>query len=187
MKNEILPSILLSIAGMFLLCVIYPGIIWGVAQFAPGHGEGKTITANGHTYYSNIAQKFTADKYFWSRPSAVDYNAAGSGGSNKGPSNPDFLKQVSDRTDTLIAHDPSLQRGTIPVELVTASGSGLDPDLSLAGALAQINRIARARGISPAAVESIVRADIQHPLLGILGPGSVNVLRLNLDLDRPFN
>src|SRR5437879_2650697 len=87
--------------------------------------------------YENVGQKFTKDKYFWVRPSAVDYNAAGSGGSNKGPSNPDYLKQVQDRIDTFMVHNPTVKKSEVPAEMVTASGSGLDPDISPAGAAVQ--------------------------------------------------
>src|SRR4029077_20855161 len=104
---------------------------------APNHGKGEIIVDNGKTYYANIAQKFTDDKYFWSRPSAVDYNAAGSGGSNKGPTNPDYLAQVQAGIDTFMEHNPSVKKSESPSELVTASGSGEDPNLSPDGALVQ--------------------------------------------------
>ena len=131
MKKEIVSSVLLSLVCMGLLCVVYPAIIWGVAQVAPNHGEGFVVQANNKYYYQNIAQKFTADNYFWSRPSAVDYNAAGSGGSNKGPANPDFLKTVQDRIDTFLIHNLGIKTADIPIDMITASGSGLDPKISL--------------------------------------------------------
>ena len=183
MKKEIIPALLLSAVLMILLCAVYPAFIWLVAKAAPGHGEGTTVTAANKTYYVNIGQKFTADKYFWSRPSAVDYNAAGSGGSNKGPANPDFLKQVSDRADTFLVHNPGMTKNQIPVEMVTASGSGLDPDLSPEGAMAQVHRVASARHLTDNQVASIVTQTTQQPLLGMFGPRKVNVLKLNLAMD----
>ena len=108
----------------------------GIAQAAPAKGKGETVTVNGKVVgYKLIGQKFTDDKYFWSRPSAVDYNAAGSGGSNKGPTNPDYLKTVQDRIDSFLVHNPGIKKEEIPSELVTASGSGQDPDISVQGSL----------------------------------------------------
>src|ERR1700739_376470 len=130
MKKELLPSILLTIVSILFFCIIYPAIVWAIAQAAPNKGEGFVVTANGKTYYENIAQKFTDDKYFWSRPSAVDYNAAGSGGSNKAPGDPDYLATVQKRIDTFMVHNPGVKRSDIPSDVVTASGSGLDPDIS---------------------------------------------------------
>ncbi len=133
--------------------------------------------------YAAIGQKFTDDKYFWSRPSAVDYNAAGSGGSNKGPTNPDYLKQVQDRIDTFLAHNPGVRKEEIPAELVTASGSGQDPDLSPAAAKIQVKRIAAIRKIDESKLYALVDQHTEGPLLGFLGPSKVNVLKLNIALD----
>ncbi len=184
MKKELLPSLLLSVGCMVLLCVAYPAVIWAIAQVTPNKGEGSIVSANGKYYYSNIAQKFNTDGYFWSRPSAVDYNAAGSGGSNKGPANPDFLKQVQDRIDTFLVHNPSIKKENIPVEMVTASGSGLDPDISVQGALVQVPRIAKTSGIPEKAINEIISKTTTGPLLGVFGPSKVNVLELNLKLDK---
>ena len=134
--------------------------------------------------YANIGQKFTDDKYFWSRPSAVNYHADGSGGSNKGPSNPDYLKDVQSKIDSFLVHNPSIKKEEIPSELVTASGSGLDPDLSPQGALIQINRIAKTRNISPEKITALVNQNIKKPLLGLFGTEIINVLQLNIDLDK---
>jgi K+-transporting ATPase ATPase C chain len=133
--------------------------------------------------YELIGQKFTDDKYFWSRPSAVDYNAAGSAGSNKGPTNPDYLKQVQDRIDTFLVHNPGIKKEEIPAELVTASGSGEDPDLSPAAARIQVKRIAAIRKIDESKLYALVDQHTQGPLLGFLGPSKVNVLKLNVALD----
>ncbi|MBC8156416.1 MAG: potassium-transporting ATPase subunit C, partial [Bacteroidetes bacterium] len=126
----------------------------------------------------------TEDRYFNGRPSAVDYNAAGSAGSNKGPSNPDYLKTVQERIDTFMVHNPGIQKSAIPAELVTASGSGLDPDLSPAAALIQVSRIAKVRGLPVERVTQLVNENTEGPLLGVFGPSKVNVLKLNVALDQ---
>ena len=167
---------------MILLCaVLYPLLIAGVAKLAPGQGKGVTISVNGNIVgYKNIGQKFTADKYFWGRPSAVDYNAAGSAGSNKGPSNPDYLLTVQARIDSFLVHNPGVKKEDIPAEMVTASGSGLDPDISPAAAYIQVKRIAAVRNLLVSKVQSLVEAHIQKPFLG---PSKINVLKLNVALD----
>ena len=184
MKKELLPSLLLTLVTLVFLCVIYPAIVWAIAQVAPGKGEGITIKgADGKTYFENIGQTFSDDKYFWSRPSAVSYNAAATGGSNKGPSNPDYLATVSDRIDTFLAHNPGINRSDIPSDMVTASGSGIDPHISVQGALVQVARIARVRGLSQNTVKGLVAKQTGKPLLGMLGTERINVLKLNISLD----
>src|SRR5438067_6115372 len=149
MKTYLLPSIKLTIILIILTAGIYPLAIAGIGKFTPGHGDGETITYKGRVVgFANVGQKFTKDEYFNTRPSAVDYNAAGSGGSNKGPSNPDYLKDVQSRIDTFLVHNPGVKKEDIPSELVTASGGGLDPDLSPAGAAVQVKRVAAVRHIS---------------------------------------
>ena len=107
MKKNLLISLKLTLVMLILCSVLYPLLIAGIGKAAPGGGKGETISVNGKVVgYELIGQKFTDDKYFWSRPSAVDYNAAGSAGSNKGPSNPDYLKIVQDRIDTFLVHNP---------------------------------------------------------------------------------
>jgi potassium-transporting ATPase KdpC subunit len=184
MKKEILPSIILSVLCLVLLSGIYTGIIWAVAQLAPNKGDGFVVNANGKTYYANIGQKFTEDKYFWSRPSAVDYNAAGSGGSNKGPSNPDYLATVQQRIDTFVVHNPGVNKASIPSELVTASGSGLDPDITVQAAEVQVKRIANVRHLPEDKLQTLIADNTQGPWLGIAGPEKVNVLKLNIALDQ---
>ncbi len=183
MKTNIFPAIRLTIVTIIFFCGIYTGIVWAIAQLSPNHGKGEIITQNGKTYYANIGQSFTEDKYFNSRPSAVNYNAAGSCGSNKGPSNPDYLAQVQARIDTFIAHNPTVKKEAIPSELVTASGSGLDPNISVDAAKVQVNRIAKARNISVDALQKLISSQIEKPLIGMFGPEKLNVLKLNLALD----
>lgn len=183
MKNNILPSIILTLCCIIFFCGVYTAVILGIAQFAPNHGNGEIIVDNGKTYYSNIGQKFTDDKYFWSRPSAVDYNAAGSGGSNKGPTNPEYLAQVQARIDTFLVHNPSVKKSDIPSELVTASGSGQDPNISPAGAMVQVSRIAKTRNISEEKLTTLVNEYTEKPLLGLFGTSKINVLKLNIALN----
>lgn len=185
MKTHIVPAILMTLATFVLLVVIYPLIVWGFAQFAPEKGRGETVSVNGKVVgFTKVGQKFTEDKYFWSRPSAVEYNAASSGGSNKGPSNPEYLAQVQARIDTFLVHNPTVQKADIPSELVTASGSGLDPDLSPQGAEIQVARIAKVRNVSEEKVRELVSKHTESPLLGLFGPSKVNILALNLALDK---
>ncbi len=184
MKQHILPAIRLTIGCLIFFSGLYTLLILGIAQFAPNHGEGVSIQRNGKTIgYALEAQNFTSDGYFMSRPSAAGYNAAGSAGSNKGPTNPDYLKDVQTRIDSFLVHNKTVQKDQIPSELVTSSGSGLDPDISPAGAYIQVARIAAARGIAAEKVHSIVDQSVEPPFLGLFGTSRVNVLKLNLALD----
>ena len=183
MKTNIFPAIKLTIITLVFFSGIYTAIIWGVAQLAPNGGKGEVVTVNGKKYYANIGQTFTQDKYFYSRPSAVGYNSAGSGGSNKGPSNPDYLATIQARIDTFLVHNPGVEKKDIPVELVTASGSGLDPDITSQSALVQVKRIASIRKVSAETVQQLIAKNTEGPLLGMFGPEKVNVLKLNIALD----
>lgn len=184
MKTYILPSLKLTIILIIISAGIYPLLIAGIAKLAPGGGDGVTVKYNGKTVgYENIGQKFTEDKYFWGRPSAVDYNAAGSGGSNKGPSNPDYLATVQSRIDTFLVHNPGIKKGEIPSDLVTASGSGLDPDISVQAAKIQVPRIARIRNKSENELSVLIDKIKVGPLFGFMGPEKVNVLKLNIALN----
>ena len=159
-------------------------IILAIAQFAPANGKGeKVVVDNRVVGYKLLGQKFTEDKYFQGRPSAVDYNAAGSGGSNKGPSNPDYLKIVQDRTDSFLVHNPEVKKEEIPSDLVTASGSGLDPHISVQGAFVQVQRVAAVRKIPAEKIRTLVEGRIEKPLAGLFGTERVNVLELNIALD----
>lgn len=184
MKKYILQAIRLTVVLMILLCIIYPIVVAFVGSFSKGEGGGEKITINGKVVgYALLGQSFTRPEYFWGRPSAVNYNASGSAGSNKGPSNPDYLQQVSSRIDTLLKYHPTIKKADIPADMVTASGSGLDPDISEQGAIIQIKRVAAARGLSEKAVAQLVVENTQGPWLGMFGPTKVNVLKLNLALD----
>ncbi|MHA4896694.1 potassium-transporting ATPase subunit KdpC [Pedobacter sp. PWIIR3] len=184
MKKYILQSICLTAVLMVLLCVIYPIIVAFAGSFSKGNGGGEKITRNGKVVgYALLGQSFTKPEYFWGRPSAVGYNAAGSGGSNKGPSNADYLQQVKDRIDTLLKYNPTIKKADIPADMVTASGSGLDPNISEQGAIIQIKRVAALRKLDERIVAELVVKNTQGPLLGLFGPTSVNVLKLNLALN----
>lgn len=181
MKKNLLISLKLTFVMIVLCAVLYPLLIAAAGKASPGGGKGKTVSVNGKVVgYENVGQKFTDDKYFWGRPSAVDYNAAGSAGSNKGPSNPDYLQIVKDRVDTFLVHNPGIKKEEIPADLVTASGSGLDPHISPASAYIQVKRIATVRGIPEDKIRALVDSHIEKTFLG---PSVVNVLKINIALD----
>lgn len=185
MKKYVWPSVKLTIVFIILCAVLYPLFIAAVAKLSPGGGKGETVSVDGKIVgYANIGQKFTDDKYFQGRPSAVDYNAAGSAGSNKGPSNPDYLKLVQERVDSFLVHNPSIKKEEIPAELVTASGSGLDPDLSPMGAKVQVKRIAAVRKLEESKIINLIDKQTEKPLMGMFGPPKVNVLKLNIELEK---
>lgn len=183
MKTNLFPAIRLTLFCAIFFSGIYTISLLGIAKFALNGGKGEIISQNGKTYYSNIGQSFTDDKYFNSRPSAVGYNAASSAGSNKGPSNPAYLAEVQARIDTFMVHNPAVKKSDIPTDLVTASGSGLDPNISVQGALVQVPRVAKLRKISPIVIEKLVEQQTEKPLLGLFGTSKINVLKLNLALD----
>ena len=184
MKENIVPAIRLTLFCAVFFAGFYTLSIYGIAQLAPNQGKGEIITVNGKNHHINIAQKFVKNKYFWSRPSAVDYNAAGSGGSNKGTSNPEYLAEVKTRIDIFLLKNPTVKRSEVPSELVTASGSGIDPNISVEGAKVQANRVAKARNVSEEKVLTLIKKNTVAPLLGCLGTEKINVLQLNIALDK---
>ena len=183
MKKHILPAIKLTVFTLLLFAVVYPLSVWGIAQFAPNQGRGIIIEHNGHNYYSNIGQSFTEDKYFWSRPSAVGYNAAGSGGSNKGASNNEYLTDINARIDSFIVHNSGVEMSEIPVDLVTASASGLDPHISVQAAKVQVLRISKIRNIDTSSLNELIDKHTEKPLFNLFGRKKINVLKLNIALD----
>ena len=184
MKENIIPAIRLTVFCAVFFSGIYTLSIYRIAQLAPNQGKGEIVIVNGKNHHINVAQKFVENKYFWSRPSAVDYNAAGSGGSNKGTNNTDYLAEVKTRVDTFLLKNPSVKRSEVPSEMVTASGSGLDPNISVQGANVQAKRIAETRKISEESILEIITKNTEKPLLGMLGTEKINVLRLNVELDK---
>nr|WP_249033456.1 potassium-transporting ATPase subunit KdpC [Thermosporothrix hazakensis] len=195
-KNYIRPAVLITILLVIITGLIYPGIVTGLAQLLfPYQANGSIHMVNGKPIGSDlIGQYWTEPKYFHGRPSVTvsvsdssrsePYNAQNSTASNQGPTNQNLTKAVEERIAELKKENPDVKPGTpIPVDLVTASGSGLDPDITLAGAEYQVPRIAKARGISEAQVEQVIKEHTQGRFLGFLGEPHVNVLELNLALD----
>jgi potassium-transporting ATPase KdpC subunit len=188
MLKLIRQSLAVLIAFTVIAGVVYPLVVTGLARgLFPSQAGGSLIQQEGKTVGSAlIGQPFTAPGYFWSRPSATSpfpYNAAASTGSNLGPTNPDLLSAVQARIEALRAADPG-NTGKIPVDLVTSSGSGLDPDISPAAAEYQVGRVARARGLPAEQVRQLVAAHTRGRQFGVLGEPRVNVLELNIALDR---
>ena len=181
------PALSIFILLSIVTGIAYPALITGVAQIvSPDAANGSLIESGGKVVGSRlIGQAFASPKHFWSRPSATSPmadNGVASSGSNLGSNNPALLDAVKGRVDALHAADPD-NKAPIPVDLVTASGSGLDPEISLAAANYQVPRIARERGLSTAAVQALVDSLAEHPWLGVIGEPRVNVLALNLALD----
>lgn len=188
MRRQIYPAIMMTILMTVLFGLIYPLAITGIAQaLFPRQANGSLIVQGGRVVGSRfIGQPFSDPKYFWGRISATSpypYNAASSSGSNLGPTNQALLDEVKQRIDALHKADPG-NRDPIPVDLVTSSGSGLDPDISPAAAHYQAGRVARVRHLPQGTVTRLIREHTQRPQLGILGEPRVNVLELNLALDQ---
>ncbi|MDQ1163122.1 K+-transporting ATPase ATPase C chain [Chryseobacterium sp. SORGH_AS 447] len=179
MKNHILSALRLTLV-MLVIVGIYLGIVYAGSKVLPTQGNAEIIHYKGQKFYANIGQEFKSPEYFHGRPSAVDYNAAGSAGSNKGPSNEEYLQTVQKRIDTLKMQNPEMQQVKVPVELVSASGSGLDPDISPEGAAYQARRIAKERKIPLEKIESLIARQTEESLFG---PSKVNVLKLNIALN----
>lgn len=178
-------SLKITLAMCVLLTVGYVLVLRLTAAVAsPNDGEAALVELDGKIVgAANVGQIFTDSIYFWSRPSAVDYNGGGSGGSNKAVTNPEYLAEVEERIDAFLAAHPYLSREDVPSEMVTASGSGLDPDISPRGAEVQIPRVAKARGMSEDEVRRIIDEVTQKPWLGLFGTYKVNVMKLNVALD----
>ena len=188
MLLELFRAVVFSAATLLLFGGAYHGLLWGIGRVAfPAQAEGSLIRrADGSVVGSRlIAQRFTRDVYVHPHPSAVDYDASSTGGSNYATSSPDQRKLVRDRLAEVQARE-RVAAADVPSELVTASGSGLDPHLSPDAVLLQVPRLARARGVSAERVRAIVQAHVEPPLLGLFGQPRVNVLVLNLALDDAF-
>jgi len=187
MKDQIRPALTMLVILTLLTGLVYPLAVTGLAQlFFPDQANGSLIVRDGKVIGSQlIGQYFDKPEYFWSRPSATapfPYNAAASGGSNLGPTNPALIETVKARVAALRVADPG-NDAPIPVDLVTASGSGLDPHISPAAALYQLKRVARTRGLDENTVQTLVTQHTEGRQFGLLGERRVNVLLLNLALD----
>jgi K+-transporting ATPase ATPase C chain len=187
MRAHLRPALMILLLMTLLTGVAYPLVVTGIAQaLFPAQANGSLVVKDGKPVGSRlIGQPFDDPKYFWSRPSATSPfadNAGSSSGSNLSPTNPDLVKAVQGRVDALRAADPG-NTAPVPVDLVTASGSGLDPHISPAAALYQVPRVAKARKLDPEAVRQLVERHTEGRFLGFLGEPRVNVLTLNLALD----
>lgn len=185
MKNLII-SIKITILFCITLLLAYVLVLWLFAGLStPNFGKVNTIKANNKIVgVENIGQNFSSEKYFWSRPSAVNYNGSGSGGSNKGITNPNYLRDVSSRIDSFLIHHPYLKRSEVPSEMVTASGSGLDPHITIESAYLQVIRVAKARKVKPDEIKNIIDSVIETPIIGI---SVINVLKLNIAMNSKLN
>ena len=178
--KTLLKSLKITLAFCVFFSIFYILILWLFAQVAgPNKGNAEVATLDGKVVgAANIGQMFTKDIYFWGRPSSAGdgYDASSSSGSNKGPTNQEYLDEVKTRIDTFLVHH-------VPAEMVTASGSGLDPNITPQCAYVQVKRVAQARGLTEEQVRAIVDKSIEKPFLGFLGTEKVNVLKLNIALE----
>lgn len=185
MKN-LKSNIILTIITIVLFGALYPLAMTTLGSLiSPSGAEGKPIYMDDKLIgFENVGQAFYSDNYFWSRPSAVDYDASSTGGSNYGNQSPELLKSIEERTQKLMQHNPGLAKSDIPVELITASGSGLDPHISKQAALIQVNRISKVRNIAREDLVHLINKHNEDALLGLFGPKDIiNVLQLNIALD----
>lgn len=183
-------SVIATVALAVLLCGVYPLVVTGIGKLIfPNQASGGMIAMpDGRVVGAKlIGQNFSRPEYFHGRPSSAGdkgYDASNSSGSNLGPTNQKFYDTLKSNIDAFLKDNPTVQKGQVPTDIVTGSGSGLDPHISPAAARAQLDRVAHARGISNDQVEKLIEAHVEGPQLGIFGEPVVNVLLLNLDLDR---
>ena len=187
MKN-LVKSLRLTLVFCVFFSICYILVLWIFGLIAgPGGGNAETLVLNGRVVgAANVGQQFTKDIYFWGRPSHAGdgYDASSSSGSNKGPTNEEYLADVNIRIDSFLKKHPYLERKDVPSEMVTASASGLDPHITPESAYVQVKRVAKARGMEEGAVRSLVDQAVEKPLLGMFGTEKVNVLKLNIALEK---
>ena len=190
LRKQLWPALAMTLVVCLITGLIYPGVVTGLAQLLfPRQANGSLVTVNGRVVGSAlIGQPFTRPEYFHSRPSAAGsgYDATASGGTNKGPTDARLADTlIAQAVDTAVKNDAAI-KGHIPADMVTSSGSGLDPDISPANARLQVPRVARARGVSEALVAAVVTRHIQGRQFGFFGEPRVNVLLLNIAVDSAF-
>jgi len=191
MLSTLYKSIMANVVLVLLVCGFYPLIVTGIGQtFFSDNANGGLIQKDGKTVGAKlIGQAFSKPEYFHGRPSSAGdkgYDAANSSGSNLGPTNQKLFDAVKGNVEALLKDNPTLKKGEVPVDLVTASASGLDPHISPESAYVQADRIASARKTDVAQIKAFIEAHVEGPQLGIFGESVVNVLQLNLDLDQKF-
>ena len=187
--RTLITAISMTLALTLLTGIVYPLVVWGVAQVLfPWQANGSLVVRNGHVVGSEIiGQNFADARYFHPRPSAAGdkgYDASNSGGSNLGPTNRKLVETTKAALHKVLEENPGISPAQVPVDMVTASGSGLDPEISPAAAELQVPRIAKARGLGEPAVRDVVRDNRRPRLAGFFGEPGINVLDLNLTLDR---
>lgn len=185
LKNQFRPAIVVTVVLMVITGLLYPGLVTGIAQLLfPRQANGSLITVNGQVVGSElIGQQFARAEYFHARPSGAGYNGAASSGTNKGPTDVKLADTlIAQAVDSEVRLDGAVE-GRVPSDLVTASGSGLDPHISPASSILQVARVARARGLDTTVVRALVERHVEGRQLGFLGDRRVNVLLLNLALD----
>ena len=187
MRN-LVKSLRLTLVFCVFFSICYILVLWIFGLIVgPGGGNAETLVLNGRVVgAANVGQQFTKDVYFWGRPSHAGdgYDASSSSGSNKGPTNEEYLADVNTRIDSFLEKHPYLERNDVPSEMFTASASGLDPHITPESAYVQVKRVAKARGMEEGAVRSLVDQAVEKPLLGMFGTEKVNVLKLNIALEK---
>ena len=187
MRN-LVKSLRLTLVFCVFFSICYILVLWIFGLIVgPGGGNAETLVLNGRVVgAANVGQQFTKDVYFWGRPSHAGdgYDASSSSGSNKGPTNEEYLADVNIRIDSFLKKHPYLERNDVPSEMVTASASGLDPHITPESAYVQVKRVAKARGMEEGAVRSLLDQAVEKPLLGMFGTEKVNVLKLNIALEK---
>ncbi|HMQ69964.1 MAG TPA: potassium-transporting ATPase subunit KdpC [Ignavibacteria bacterium] len=178
-------SLILTTLTIIMFGLGYPFFFIAAGLLIPEKSTGSPVYAEGRIAgFENIGQNFTDDKYFNGRPSAVNYDASATGGSNKGPSNPEYLTEVQARIDTFLIHNPDISKSDIPSDLITASGSGIDPDITPDAAYIQVKRISKNRSVSEEELRQIIKKNTDGKYLGIFGEERINLLKLNIELDK---
>lgn len=187
MRN-LVKSLRLTLVFCVFFSICYILVLWIFGLIVgPGGGNAETLVLNGRVVgAANVGQQFTKDVYFWGRPSHAGdgYDASSSSGSNKGPTNEEYLADVNTRIDSFLEKHPYLERNDVPSEMVTASASGLDPHITPESAYVQVKRVAKARGMEEGAVRSLVDQAVEKPLLSMFGTEKVDVLKLNIALEK---